>query len=49
LNYPWLSVMLSVALGLGVGCILHQFVEIPMTNRLKGYLRVRNGLLRATA
>jgi exopolysaccharide production protein ExoZ len=49
LDYPWLSVVLSVALGLGVGCILHQFVEIPMTNRLKGYLRVRNGLLPAPA
>jgi exopolysaccharide production protein ExoZ len=49
LDFPWLSVVLSVALGLGVGCILHQFVEVPMTNRLKGYLKARNGLVRATA
>jgi exopolysaccharide production protein ExoZ len=49
LDYPWLSVVFSVALGLGAGCILHQFIEIPMTNWLKGYLRVRNGLLRAAA
>jgi peptidoglycan/LPS O-acetylase OafA/YrhL len=49
LDYPWLSVVLSVALGLGVGCFLHQFVEIPMTNRLKGYFRVRKVLLPAAA
>ncbi len=31
----WLSVVLSVMLGLGVGCLLHQFVEAPITNRIK--------------
>jgi exopolysaccharide production protein ExoZ len=48
-DYPWLSVMLSVALGLGVGCLLHQFVEIPITNWLKGHLKGRNRLVPAPA
>jgi exopolysaccharide production protein ExoZ len=42
IDFPWLSVLLSVALGIGVGCILHQFIELPMTNRLKDYLTSRN-------
>jgi exopolysaccharide production protein ExoZ len=42
---PWLSVALSVALGLGAGCILHQFIERPLTDsakKLPAYLKVRN-------
>jgi exopolysaccharide production protein ExoZ len=48
-DYPWLSVVLSVALGLGAGCLLHQFVEIPVTNWLKGYITARNRLVPAAA
>jgi exopolysaccharide production protein ExoZ len=40
-NYPWLSVFLSVALGMGVGSLLHQFIELPMNAWLKGSLRAR--------
>jgi exopolysaccharide production protein ExoZ len=49
IDSPWLSVVLSVALGVGSGCILHQFIELPMTNRLRGYLRDRNAPHLATA
>jgi exopolysaccharide production protein ExoZ len=41
-DHPWLSVFISVAIGLGAGCILHEIVELPVTNFIKGYLRVRN-------
>jgi exopolysaccharide production protein ExoZ len=44
MDHPWPSVVLSVALGLGVGCILHQFIEVPMTNWLKDSLRARHGI-----
>jgi exopolysaccharide production protein ExoZ len=32
---PLVSVALSVALGLGLGCLLYQFIERPVTNLLK--------------
>jgi exopolysaccharide production protein ExoZ len=41
LDYPWLSVILSVAIGLGVGCMLHKWIEVPMTNRLKSHIKAR--------
>jgi len=44
-DYPWLSVVSSVAIGLGAGCILHQFVERPMTNWLKGSIKARRETL----
>lgn len=44
-DHPWLAVLLSVALGLGAGCLLHQFVEIPITTRLKKYLQPRSPLV----
>jgi exopolysaccharide production protein ExoZ len=49
LNYPWVSVILSVVLGVVAGCILHQWVEIPLTARLKGYLSVQRSALQAVA
>jgi exopolysaccharide production protein ExoZ len=49
LNYPWLSVTLSVVLGVAAGCVLHQWIEIPLTARLKGYLTVRRSPLQAIA
>jgi exopolysaccharide production protein ExoZ len=47
--HPWLSVVLSVVLGVAAGCVLHQLVEIPMTARLKGYLRGYRQPLQAVA
>jgi exopolysaccharide production protein ExoZ len=44
INYPWLCVVISGALGLGVGCVLHQFIELPMTNWLKGSPRTRHSV-----
>jgi exopolysaccharide production protein ExoZ len=41
MDRPWLSVVLSVALGLAAGCILHQFIELPMTKWLRSFSRVR--------
>jgi peptidoglycan/LPS O-acetylase OafA/YrhL len=49
IDYPWLSVALSVALGLGMGCILHQFIEVPMTDRINLYLRPHRVPLPAAA
>jgi exopolysaccharide production protein ExoZ len=47
--HPWLSVVLSVVLGVAAGCVLHQLVEIPMTTRLKGFLQVHRRPLQAVA
>lgn len=46
---PWLSVGLSVVLGVATGCLLHQLVEIPMTSWLKGYLGGYRKTVRALA
>jgi exopolysaccharide production protein ExoZ len=46
---PWLSVVLSVALGLGAGCILHRCVELPMTNWLKTHIKARGRSLSVAA
>lgn len=40
---PEISVVLGVAFGLVLGCILYQFIELPMTRWLKGYLAARHG------
>jgi exopolysaccharide production protein ExoZ len=42
MNHPWPCVVVSAALGLGVGCVLHQFIELPMTNWLKASLGTRH-------
>lgn len=47
--HPWLSVVLSVVLGVAAGCILHQLVEIPMTARLKGYVKLHRQPLQVAA
>jgi peptidoglycan/LPS O-acetylase OafA/YrhL len=38
----WLSVALSILLVLGVTSLIHQFIEVPVTNFLRNYLRVRH-------
>jgi exopolysaccharide production protein ExoZ len=43
LDLPWLSVCCSVAIGVGAGCILHQLIELPMTNWLKGRMNAPIG------
>ena len=48
LYYPWVSVVLSVVLGVASGCILHEIIEIPMTAHLKKYLQMRHRQLVAT-
>ncbi len=40
-DLPWLSVCCSVALGIGAGCLLHRFVEAPLTARLTTNLKGR--------
>jgi exopolysaccharide production protein ExoZ len=47
--HPWLSVVLSVVLGVTAGCILHQLVEVPMTAWLKGYFKVHRQPVQAVA
>jgi exopolysaccharide production protein ExoZ len=42
--HPWLSVCISVAIGVGAGCVLHKFVELPMTGWLKSRVRARQSL-----
>jgi peptidoglycan/LPS O-acetylase OafA/YrhL len=42
MNYPWIAVVLSVALSLLVGGAAHQFVERPVTNFFRDVLRVRH-------
>jgi peptidoglycan/LPS O-acetylase OafA/YrhL len=49
MDFPWLSVILSVSIGVTAGCILHQMIEVPMTKRLKEYLKVRHRSLQAVA
>ena len=49
MDHPWLAVALSVVLGVGCGCALHQMVEIPLTNWLKSYLNARQRPLQAVA
>jgi peptidoglycan/LPS O-acetylase OafA/YrhL len=38
---PWLSVAVSVLLGTGAGCLLHQFVELPMTQYFRSKIKPR--------
>jgi peptidoglycan/LPS O-acetylase OafA/YrhL len=49
LYYPSFAVLLSVLLGLAAGCALHQFIEIPMTNSLRAYLKARRDINYNTA
>jgi peptidoglycan/LPS O-acetylase OafA/YrhL len=46
IDSPLLSIVLSVALGLGAGCLIHKFIELPLINWLKSYSKMRQGLLR---
>ncbi|WP_446744360.1 acyltransferase family protein [Silvibacterium acidisoli] len=41
LNHPivWLSVTMSVALGIGAGCVVHSLVELPVTKFLRSRMR----------
>ncbi len=48
-HHPVISVICSVALGIGAGCILHQLVEKPMTTRMRDYLRARRAPVRVPA
>ena len=45
IHISWLSVVAGVTIGLGAGCLLHQFVELPLTKLLKGLMdrRSRHG------
>jgi exopolysaccharide production protein ExoZ len=49
MDLPWLSVILSVTLGVAAGCLLHQWIELPMTERLKAFLKGRHRSLQAVA
>jgi exopolysaccharide production protein ExoZ len=49
LVHPWLSVSLSIVLGVATGCVLHQLVEVPTTAWLKAYLRGYHKPLQAIA
>jgi exopolysaccharide production protein ExoZ len=40
LLYPWLSVACSLALGLAGGCLIHQFIEAPITKWFRSHLLV---------
>jgi peptidoglycan/LPS O-acetylase OafA/YrhL len=40
LQHPWLSVFCSVFLALTGGCLVHQFIEIPMTKWFRDHLLV---------
>jgi peptidoglycan/LPS O-acetylase OafA/YrhL len=40
LQFPWLSVICSVALALAGGCLVHQFVELPITKWFRDHLLV---------
>lgn len=40
--HPWIAVVLSIALSLTVGGLVHQFFERPMTNYFRDRLRVRH-------
>jgi len=48
INLPWLAVFLSVVLGIAVGCLLHEFVEKPVTKRLQSYLKIRRQFVPVT-
>jgi exopolysaccharide production protein ExoZ len=39
---PWLCVVCSVILGLVGGCLIHQFVEAPITKWFRNHLLIRN-------
>jgi len=41
LQYPWLSVICSVLLALTGGCLIHQFIEIPISKWFRDHLLVR--------
>lgn len=49
MDYPWFCVLISAALGLGAGCVLHQFIELPMTNWLKASLKARQSVQQLAA
>lgn len=49
LDLPWLSVCLSIVIGVSAGCFLHQFVELPMTNWLRGCVKTRREALQVAA
>jgi len=38
--YPWLSVICSVILGLAGGCVIHLFVDVPITNWFRDHLLI---------
>jgi peptidoglycan/LPS O-acetylase OafA/YrhL len=40
LLYPWLSVACSVLLALAGGCLVHQFIEVPITKWFRNHLLV---------
>ena len=40
LLYPWLSVICSVLLALAGGCLVHQFIEVPITKWFRDHLLV---------
>jgi exopolysaccharide production protein ExoZ len=39
--HPWLSVAISVCLGVGVGSLIHSFIEAPLTGWLQKKLRAK--------
>lgn len=39
--HPWLSVAISVCLGIGVGSLIHSFIEAPLTSWLQKKLRAK--------
>jgi exopolysaccharide production protein ExoZ len=41
MDLPWLSIGMSIVLGLGAGCICHQFIERPLTRSLKSFFATR--------
>jgi exopolysaccharide production protein ExoZ len=40
--YLWLSFFASATVGILIGCIAHQFIELPITRYLRDHLRFRN-------
>jgi exopolysaccharide production protein ExoZ len=40
LPYPWLSIACSVLLALALGCVIHRFIEVPITQWFQHHLLV---------
>jgi hypothetical protein len=48
IHLPILAVAISAILGLVMGCLVHEFIEVPISSKLNDMLRERTYVLART-